>query len=106
MADNLPVPSGSDGQLVVTVDSRQAIAGLSAIETQFIKMTNTVNNGVSQMAPAFNRFQNFIKNAIVGISSYFVLKDVFRILKAGFDSLVNAASAFVSRMIEVNRVYT
>lgn len=106
MADNLPVPSGSDGQLVVTVDSRQAIAGLSAIEVQFIKMTNTVNNGVSQMAPAFNRFQNFIKNAIVGISSYFVLKDVFRILKAGFDGLVSAAQAFVSRMIEVNRVYT
>ena len=106
MADNLPVPSGSDGQLVVTVDSRQAIAGLSAIEAKFIQMTNTVNNGVSQMAPAFNRFQNFIKNAIAGISSYFVLKDVFRILKAGFDSLVNAASAFVSRMIEVNRVYT
>lgn len=106
MADNLPVPSGSDGQLVVTVDSRQAIAGLSAIEVQFIKMTNTVNNGVSQMAPAFNRFQNFIKNAIVGISSYFVLKDVFRILKAGFDGLVSAAQAFVNRMIEVNRVYT
>lgn len=106
MADNLPVPSGSDGQLVVTVDSRQAIAGLSAIEIQFIKMTNTVNNGVSQMAPAFNRFQNFIKNAIVGISSYFVLKDVFRILKAGFDGLISAAAAFVNRMIEVNRVYT
>lgn len=106
MADNLPVPSGSDGQLVVTVDSQQAIAGLSAIEAKFIRMTNTVNNGVSQMAPAFNRFQNFIKNAIVSISSYFVLKDVFRILKAGFDSLVNAASAFVSRMVEVNRVYT
>lgn len=99
MADNLPVPSGSDGQLVVTVDSRQAIAGLSAIEAQFIKMTNTVNNGVSQMAPAFNKFISFIKTAATSIAGFLAIR-------AAFNAITNAAAAFVSRMIEVNRVYT
>lgn len=106
MADNLPVPSGSDGQLVVTVDSRQAISGLSAIEAQFIRMTNTVNSSMAGATSAINRFMNMIKMAGMAIASFASVKAILNGVKAAFESLINVARNFASRMIEVNRIYS
>lgn len=99
MADNLPVPSGSDGQLIVTVDSRQAISGLTAIEVQFMRMTNTVNTGLNNTSNAFNKFTSFIKQ-VVGWTAGFLT------LRAAVNALTATFKHFMDRMIEVNRVYT
>lgn len=106
MADNLPVPSGSDGHLVVTVDSRQAISGLSAIEAKFVSMTGTVNSSVGGATSTMNRFMSVIKSAIAAFAGFAAVRSIINVVKSGFESLVNVAQAFAGRMIEINRIYT
>lgn len=105
MANNPPMSSGSDGQLVVTVDSRQAISGLSAIEAQFVRMTNTVNSSMGGTSSSMNRFIGLIKSAGQAIAAFASVKAVLNGVKAAFDSIANGAKAFAGRMIEVNRIY-
>lgn len=99
MADNLPVPSGSDGQLVVTVDSRQALAGLRAIEIRMLEMGETVNRGLNKMSTGFDKFTSFIKKATVAVAGFLAVR-------AGFQAITATIEHMMSRVIEVNRVYT
>lgn len=99
MADNLPVPSGSDGQLVVTVDSRQALAGLRAIEIRMLEMGETVNRGLNKMSTGFDKFTSFIKKATVAVAGFLAVR-------AGFQAITASIEHMMSRVIEVNRVYT
>lgn len=99
MADNLPVPSGSDGQLVVTVDSRQALAGLRAIEIRMLEMGENVNRGMNKMSTGFDRFVGFIKKATVAVAG-------FMVVQKGFAALTASIEHMMSRVIEINRVYT
>lgn len=94
MADNLPIPSGSDGQLVVTVDSRQAVRGLNAIESRMLRMTQTVNSGLGRSATAFDRFTSFVKKAAAAFAAFITVRTVIGL----FDSLI-------SRVIEVDRAF-
>lgn len=87
--------SGSDGQLVVTVDSRQAITGINAIEERMLRMGQTVNRGLDRMGSAFDRFVSTVKKAGAAIAAYMSVKALIGM----FDQLIH-------RIIEVNRVYT
>lgn len=94
MADNLPIPSGSDGQLVVTVDSRQAVRGLNEIESRMLRMTRTVNTGLNRSASAFERFTSFVKSAAAAFAAFVTVRTAIRLM-----------DQFISRIVEVDRAF-
>lgn len=94
MADNLPIPSGSDGQLVVTVDSRQAVRGLNEIESRMLRMTRTVNTGLNRSASAFERFTSFVKSAAAAFAAFVTVRTAIRLM-----------DQFIGRIVEVDRAF-
>lgn len=90
------VPSGgSDSALVVTVDNRQALAGINNIIYGFTRMNQAAVRSSTAITTSFQKMTQWITRAGVALATYFAGRAVFN----GITSLLN-------RMIEVNRVFT
>lgn len=124
--------SGSDGTVNVTVDSRPANAGISAIEARMMAFSAFVSRTSATMANSFNRFNAAVAGAAGGgmgggagggVNGLTNAMGRFGPVASSFMKLVTGASSallgfmaikgiialmegFISRMIEVNRVYT
>lgn len=125
--------SGSDGTVSVTVDSRPANAGISAIEARMMAFSTFVSRTSAFMANSFNRFNAAVAGAAGGgaggggagggVNALTNAMGRFGPVASSFMKLVTGAAGallgfmaiktiiglmegFISRMIEVNRVYT
>lgn len=101
MAQDL-VPSGDDGSLVVSVDSRKAIAGLNDLESRMYGFVRGVENQFNKVAQSTSKFAQAIQNMsgavgklIGAIGGFIALRQIFQMVEG-----------FISKMIEVNRVFT
>lgn len=122
---------GGDGRIDVTVDSRPAAAGLSAIESRMAAFASFVSRTSNSMASSFSRFNAAVgggsggggAGAVGALGSLGGAMGRFNPVLGSFTKLIGSAvtaltgflairsiigmmEAFMARTIEVNRVYT
>lgn len=126
--------AGSDGRIDVTVDSRPSAAGLSAIENRMLAFANFISRTSSMMSGSMAKFNSMIGGGSSGsggggggalgllarfggtiggvnpvIASFGKIISVAVGALSGFfaiKTIIGFLEQFISRTIEVNRVYT
>ncbi len=106
MANDMVPAGGDDGTLIVSVDSRQAMAGLNVLEARIYGFVYNTQNRFNTFGSSFSRIFGSMGGIVGGVTSAFggLFAQLGKFLS--LREVFNLFEGFISKTLEVNRTIT
>lgn len=106
MANDIVPAGGDDGTLIVSVDSRQAMAGLNVLEARIYGFVYNTQNRFNTFGSSFSRIFGSMGGIIGGVTSAFggLFAQLGKFLS--LREVFNLFEGFISKTLEANRTIT